>query len=300
MRSTSGGDIHVRYQKPAYVEVGVDVNGSGYNASTPFYLLRGSPNPMSGFPFRGIDDRQFTTWGYANVTPTNGAGNPQTPTDPFASGISDGSAGGDAFSLTWAVDANGLPVTLDHVDFIRIRAVGPWYSVVDAVAVVASPLSGRIALQGVPDLSAIPAAVPLGTFRVEFRAPGTGTVLKSADVSLMPVGVNSPYGTLRVSGVPAGTYDVAVKGGKSLRVVLPNVAVSDGATLPDITLSGGDANNDNVVDIGDFGLLVNAYGSDVNSANSGYDPHADFDYNGVVDIGDFGLLVNNYGSIGAN
>ena len=74
-----GGNIHVRYQKPAIVEVGVDVNHNGYDASDPFYTLQGSPNPMSGYPYRGIDDRQFTTWGYANVTPTDGSGDPQIP-----------------------------------------------------------------------------------------------------------------------------------------------------------------------------------------------------------------------------
>ena len=65
-----------------------------------------------------------------------------------------------------------------------------------------------------------------------------------------------------------------------------------------VTLPAGDANNDNIVDIGDFGLLVNAYNSDSKIAKSGYDYHADFNCDGVVDIADFGLLVNNYGTQG--
>ena len=58
--------------------------------------------------------------GYANVTPTDGLGDPLVPSDPFMDGITPGSAGGDAFNLSWAVDAQGQPVKLDHADFVRI------------------------------------------------------------------------------------------------------------------------------------------------------------------------------------
>lgn len=139
-----GGDSHLRYQEPGTVEVGLDLNGNGYDAGDPFYLLRGSANPASNAPFAGVDDREATTWGYADVTPTNGSGNPLIPDDPFTSGISAGSAGGDVFSLLWAVDAEGNPVTLASADFIRIRAAGNWNTEVDAVALLPSiPSGGR-------------------------------------------------------------------------------------------------------------------------------------------------------------
>lgn len=130
-----GGNIHLRFQEPGFVEVGLDLNRNGYDPGDPFYLLRGSPNPAS-LPFQGIDDRIQMTWGYADVTPTNGAGNPFIPDDPFTSGITPGSAGGDAFSLSWAVDANGNPVVLDSADFIRIRPAGNWSTEIDAVVVL--------------------------------------------------------------------------------------------------------------------------------------------------------------------
>ena len=82
--------------------------------------------------------------------------------------------------------------------------------------------------------------------------------------------------------------------------MLPNVTVGSGTVLADVTLPSGDATNDNIVDIGDFGVLVNAYGGDVTITGSGYDTRSDFDYNGVIDIGDFGILVNEYGNMGAN
>ena len=62
---------------------------------------------------------------------------------------------------------------------------------------------------------------------------------------------------------------------------------------------GGDATNDNVVDVGDFGILVNSYLGDVSISGSHYDFRADFNADGVIDVGDFGVLVNNYLKEGA-
>ena len=161
-------------------------------------------------------------------------------------------------------------------------------------------VTGRIKLEGINDLSAINPAVPAPSVKFEFRTPGTTTVVYTATATLTPVGSMSPYGTYSLSGVPAGTYDIAIKGSKQLRVVQTNIPVSGTIALADATLPSGDASNDNTVDIGDFGILVNAYGSDVTISGSGYNAAADFDYNGVVDIGDFGILVNEYGNSGAN
>src|SRR5262249_25097341 len=123
-----GGDVHVSYQGPGYVEVGLDLNDNGVpDPGEPFYLLRGRPDPGAPprFPlpdslFGAVDHRQTMMLGYADVTPTDGRGDPLLPDDPLVDGITPGSAGGDAFDLSWAVDAEGRPVALDHADFIRI------------------------------------------------------------------------------------------------------------------------------------------------------------------------------------
>ena len=161
-------------------------------------------------------------------------------------------------------------------------------------------VTGRLALDGIGDFSIINPGANAGTFTFDFRAPGTTNVLYSTTGKLTNTGAGSPYGAYSLTGIPAGTYDVAVKGSKNLRVIAPNIAVVAAASVPNLTLPGGDADNNNLVDIGDFGILVNAYGGDVSLAGSGYDSRADFDDNGVVDIGDFGILVNNYGTSGAN
>ena len=64
-------------------------------------------------------------------------------------------------------------------------------------------------------------------------------------------------GSFRIPGVPDGTYDIAVKGFCWLRKVLPGVVVNGDVSGLSVYLFGGDINNDNVVDIGDFGGIVN-------------------------------------------
>ena len=282
-----GGNTHVRYQKPAIVEVGLDINHNGYDASDPFYTLQDSPNPMSGYPFKGIDDRQFTTWGYANVTPTDGSGDPQVPTDLFASGIAPGSAGGDAFKISWAVDAQSQPIALDHIDFIRIRTAGTWPCAIDAVSIVHSSgrsVSGSIALDG-------DATANLPAIRVELRNPGATTPLQTFD---LPTG-----GAFTLASIPPGIYDLAFKSANTLRRVISGVDLTGGnQTGLAVLLEAGDANGDNGVDATDFGLFVSAYNSDKSSAGSGYDPACDFNNDGLVDPTDFGLFVSSYNTAG--
>ena len=160
-------------------------------------------------------------------------------------------------------------------------------------------VKGRLSLEGVPDLAATSAAAPLGAFHVAFRDPNTTNDEFAADVTLDTT-QGGPFAPYTITGVPAGVYDVWIKGDKNLAVLSPNVGIdSANSVLPAVQLPGGDANNDNRVDVLDFGALVNAYGAKASDPNSGYDPTADFDFNGIVDVLDFGELVNNYGAVGA-
>ena len=155
---------------------------------------------------------------------------------------------------------------------------------------------GTIALDGISNLAAV--AVPLDAVTFQFRAPGTSNVLFTQTVGLT-VTAGSANGSYTLSNVPPGTYDIAVKTPKNLQVVVGGVVVAASATLPNLTLPGGDATDDNTVDIADFGVLVNAYGGQVGATGTNYLSAADFNCDGIVDIADFGILVNNYGSVGA-
>ena len=153
-------------------------------------------------------------------------------------------------------------------------------------------VSGNITLL---NLTVSPPPVTPQNIQIDFRTPGTTNVLFSQTVA---IGASSAFQT---GNVTPGKYDLAFKGIKYLRSVVPNVDISSAsATNISVSLTPGDSDDNNVVDIGDFGILVNAYGSDMNIAGSNYDQTADFNDDGVVDIADFGILVNNYGTAGAN
>ena len=175
------------------------------------------------------------------------------------------------------------------------RSLGPSVQAASPLATV----TGRIALEGVGDFSAISPNVPPGLFHIAFRSPGATTEFYGADVSLVPVGAGSPFGAFQISGVPNGIYDVAIKGAKNLRIVLWRLSVSGKTILPDAALPACDANNDNSVDSTDFGILIGAFNTDSRIAGSGYDPAADFNFDGVVDSTDFGLLIGDFNNQGA-
>ena len=159
---------------------------------------------------------------------------------------------------------------------------------------------GRVLLEGVDDSSAI--FTPVNDITIALRTPGTQIVQYIYTVKVASAGAGSPYFTYAIQA-PFGTYDVAIKNDKSLRVALPNVTFSALSTIPDALLPTGDADNSNSCDVLDFGILVNAYGSGRGfpfNPNNPYDPAPDFNYDGVVDVLDFGLLVNEYGFKGAN
>ena len=106
-------------------------------------------------------------------------------------------------------------------------------------------------------------------------------------------------GAYHLTGVPAKTYTLRVKGAKWLAETVSVDATAGDVTGADVFLPGGDANDDNVVDIADFGTLVNAYNGIKGVSGSNYDAAADFNCDGFCDIADFGILVNNYNRSGA-
>ena len=179
----------------------------------------------------------------------------------------------------------GLP-TVVQINDAGQMVVQSGYPVRTYLATPTGSVSGKVTFDG------IAANAPAQSLTFEFR-DATDFPLFTRTVS---VGADGAY---TVSGVAAGTYHVRVKGDKYLAQIM-NVRSTGGAvTGANVMLSGGDADNNNVVDIADFGLLVNAYNGDASIAGSGYDVRADFDGDGVVDIGDFDILVNSYNQSGA-
>jgi hypothetical protein len=99
--------------------------------------------------------------------------------------------------------------------------------------------------------------------------------------------------------ITPGTYNICVKSPRALSRRVNNVQFIAGQVTEVNfgTLLEGDANNDDVIDINDFGLLSDAFGSVPSDAN--WDDRCDFNRDGVVNIYDYGLLADNFGLAGA-
>ena len=147
-----------------------------------------------------------------------------------------------------------------------------------------SSVSGVVTLEG--------SVRPAQSVTMNFRSTDNGV----SQARAVPLGAD---GGFSLTDIPQGTYNVAIKGAKWLQIVQPIDTTTTDATGLKALLLAGDANNDNFVDTGDFGLLVGTYGSRADRPGSGYDPTCDFNDDGVIDTTDFGLLVGNYGTQGA-
>ena len=157
-------------------------------------------------------------------------------------------------------------------------------------------ITGTIPLQGISDPTATP--VPVPALDVSFMLTSGGPIYHGT----ASLNAQSKF-TLTGMGLASGTYNVGVKGPRWLEYVFHNITIGAGTTnlsLPNDHpfLLGGDAVDDNIVDIADFSLVTSAYGSDYSIPSSGYNPAADFNCDGSVDIGDFGLIADNYGQVG--
>ena len=119
---------------------------------------------------------------------------------------------------------------------------------------------------------------------LQLREPGGGPVVATYAVTLDAAGV------FRLpDALPRGTWDLAVKAPGWLRRASINVSVPN---LPGLsfTLTPGDVNGDNVVDIADLALLLAAFGLST--------PGADVDGSGSVGLEDLNLVLLHFGEAG--
>jgi hypothetical protein len=126
----------------------------------------------------------------------------------------------------------------------------------------------------------------------------TLTLKSGASEGNYPVQNTDPSGFFTIeTGLPPGIYDWRAKGTKHLAnggsLSLALMAV----TSQEMGLQrAGDANNDNVVSIQDFGIIRNSFGRAL--GEPGYDDRADFTADQIVNASDFNLLRGNFGSLG--
>ena len=240
--------------------------GSDGNSLGPYFggiQPPNSPEPGGGWQWITGELWNYTNW--ASGEPTNGVGSPHGMTEDILQFFGPGN--------TRTAQWNDYPAT-------RLGSRG--YIVEFNTAL--RTISGAVTLENAVNA----AQTVFFTFRPTSSEPSfTRTATLNADK------------TFSLTGIPGNAYTLHIKGDRWLA---QNVSVD--ATNGDVsgvtaTLKAGDANNDNMVDIADFGILVNAYNSKASIPGSGYDANADFNADGIVDIADFGILVNNYNASGA-
>ncbi|HRI44024.1 MAG TPA: dockerin type I domain-containing protein [Fimbriimonadaceae bacterium] len=114
------------------------------------------------------------------------------------------------------------------------------------------------------------------------------------DTEIVALSLNGAYSfTTSASGV----CEVAAKSSHWLRKKSAPVNINPGGTTNvDLSLSNGDINDDNEIDIGDYSLLSIAFGSTPVDPN--WNAEADLNGDDEVDIGDFAILSNNFGMVG--
>lgn len=137
-------------------------------------------------------------------------------------------------------------------------------------------VSGRVTLEGV-----VNGAQPLNFV----FTPTTGiTFIRSVTPA-----ANGDYS---LTEIPTANYTVGIKGDKWLRKSVTVNATSANVTDLNVTLRGGDANNDNAVDVTDLGRLIGAYNT--TQGDPSFVEGADFTCDGICDIADLFVLLNNY------
>jgi len=127
----------------------------------------------------------------------------------------------------------------------------------------------------------------------ELRNAGETTAVKISQI------VTASDGSYKFDYLSSGNYDLAIKSANTLRAKQDNISVVDAQTTPNInfTLLGGDADNNNVVNVFDNSILNGAFGSTEGSPN--WDARADFDNNKVVNVFDNSILNGNFAKSGA-
>ena len=206
-------------------------------------------------------------------------------------------------------DFRGFTVSSGSITSLRIGGGdgSTQYPTVDNLIVggyspaATATVTGNIALEGVKDLSKTNAKAPLGVFDIQFRAPGSLTPLYEFKTVTLTRTAGSANGKYTLTGIPAGKYDVWLKGPKNLAALVSNVTIAGTTgTVANVLLNGGDVDNDNAISPTDFATFVSAYNSSAAIAGTGYDPTSDFNFDGLVDPTDFGVFVSNYNTAGAN
>ncbi len=104
-------------------------------------------------------------------------------------------------------------------------------------------------------------------------------------------------GYVQTDEVPYGNYDVIVKVQGFLAIGIADFHLMSGDNLLEITsMTGGDVNNNNAVNLSDISTLSAAFGSMATDSN--YNLISDFNCNGIINFVDVSILGISFGMVG--
>ncbi|MBC7261549.1 MAG: carboxypeptidase regulatory-like domain-containing protein [Chloroflexi bacterium] len=133
----------------------------------------------------------------------------------------------------------------------------------------------------------LPKAVITGEVELQGRSDWSGAVVTAVQAAVTCTTDATGWYTLTVA---AGTYGVTVEMARYLDAEREVIAVRGANPLPRVKLLGGDANDDDEVDIVDASIIGGKYGLVVDPLTERADINAD----GVVDISDCTITGGNY------
>lgn len=129
-------------------------------------------------------------------------------------------------------------------------------------------------------------------FEMQIRNPGSEIPIEIEIVQLDLVGV---YG--KMTSVLPGPKDVSVKGSNTLRrTVLHNFQLPNSLNVLDFLLIPGDLDDDNEINLVDFGMLASSFGAVPGDLN--YIEEADLNGDLEVNLVDFGIQSAHFGETG--
>lgn len=142
--------------------------------------------------------------------------------------------------------------------------------------IVGTEVTGRVDLQGRDDDSG--AEVDLGAGLTYSHDPDADNT--------------DSWGDYTITDVTSDTYTVTVAMDLYLDASAPVTVTGDSMTLSSLKLLGGDASNDEVIDVSDATIIGNAFGT--SSGGTGWNANADINADITVNILDLVLMGGNY------
>ncbi len=222
------------------------------------------------------------------------------------------------FDYEESTGRNTTVITANVFDDLSVIApVAPFPALSVQIAPLAA-ISGHIRLQGRSSYAGVATfelRKPVSDHNEPTYAPVSTTIGDGGDEDAAKEGVQVTIrsdGSFQLLGVPSGRWELVAKMPSYLRGQYYDPAANSrilqvvaGDTLQSVDilnrhqspeLLGGDANDDNRINIVDLTLLSTAFGS--GSGDADYLQGADLDADGQIGVADFAILAQNFGEIG--